>query len=447
MIKKAFPLIITAILLFLSACQNKLPEPIELNEYVIGDVNTIVIDRDYVQSYYAGLFMAVEEINKAGGVNGIPLKVETKSDYGSHREAYIKADYLVKEKNAIILSGTSFPQTTLGVARYAQENQVPFVATGTSIESIITGSHVSDYVFRLKEGYNLHMKALAEEIIKNKSMKSLVIVTYSSGEAVQNSEEFKRIIHASRPDIKFVQDVYLASQKGVFDSVSRDILYSFTTGVVILLDGPDIFDVMKDIQIKRASVGKSVYLMMGGEPEWIKSLLSLTPKDWVVTGFPWYSINTEQNKAFFTKYQNKYKKAKPVHSSYVGYITGYIIADALRISRPVKNDVKNRDRLAKAMGSASFNSPIGLIKMRSDHQSNMGTYIGLLKPYDAKVKGSKKVRPGIRMYDSVYVSADKLLVEPKVVNKIREKQIKNNKKLEKKSRVIPKKESSNVENN
>lgn len=446
MIKKTIPLIITASLLFLSACQNKAPMPIELKEYVIGDVNTIVLDRDYVQSYYAGLFMAIEEINEAGGINGIPLKVETKSDYGNHREAYLQADNLVKQKNAIILSGTSFPQTTIGVARYAEENKVPFLATGTSVESIITGSNISEYVFRLKEGYNLHMRALADEIIKNPSMKSLVIVTYSSGEAVQNSEEFKRIIHASRPDIKFVQDVHLASQKGVFDNVSRDILYSFTTGIVVLVDGIDIYDVIKDIQIKRVAVGKSVYLMKGGEPERVKSLLALTPKDWVVTGFPWYSIATQQNKDFFTKYQNKYKKAKPVYSSYIGYITGYMIADALQKARPARNDVKERERLAKTLESAIFNSPIGLIKMRADHQSNMGTYIGLLRPYDTKIKGSKKIKPGIRMYESVYLDADKLIPDVKEVNKIREKQYKNNKSLEKKRRIITPKENSNIKN-
>ncbi len=445
MIKKIYTLFIPIILLLLlESCQNKTKDIPTLKEYVIGDINTIVIDKDYVQSYYAGLFMAVEEINRKGGVNGIPLRVETKSDYGNHRESYLQADYLLKEKNAIILSGTSFPQTTLGVARYAEENQIPFLNTGTLLESIIKGSHTSPYVFRVRSGYELHLKALSEEIIKNKSMKSLVIVTYSSVEAKQNSEEFKKLIRKSRPDITFVEDVYLASQKIISDNVTRDIIYSFTTGIVILIEGHDIFGLMKEIQVKRASVGKSVYMMMGGEPEWIKSLLSLTPKDWVVTGFPWYSINTEKNKEFFTKYQNKYNKVKPVHSSYIGYITGYLIADALAKAKPIHNDAKSREKLAKALESASFDSPIGLIRMREDHQSNMGTYIGLIKPFESKVKNSNKVRIGVRMYDNAYVDPDKLLLPPEKNNKIRKKQYDNNKKLKKKKNVIPPKVNVNI---
>ncbi|MCL2567551.1 MAG: ABC transporter substrate-binding protein [Alphaproteobacteria bacterium] len=428
-------IVILTLLLFLAGCQHKIA-PIQLKEYIIGDVNTIVIDEKYVQPYYAGLFMAVEEINKAGGVNGIPLRVEVKSDYANHREAYLAADYLFKEKNAIVLTGTNIPQTTFGVARYAKDNKIPFINTGSLNEEIISGAYANDFTFRVREGYNLHMQALAEEIANNKNVKSLVVLTYSSEQGMQQSEDFKKLIKQKRNDIIFAKDIYIASHKSVFDNVAKEVQYSFTSGVVILVNGEDVLDVMKNLQTQRVTIGKSVYLMLGGEPEWVRSLYSLTPDNWIVTGFPYYVDSSAENKAFVKKYQDKYKGTMPQHSSYIGYITGYLIADALKQSRPAANDEKNRIRLAKALETASFNSPVGLIKMRLDHQSNMGTYIGILQPYNTPIRGSKKVKADVAMNNFKYVDAEKTLDSPKAVNKIRWRQIAEEEKTEKKKRHI-----------
>ncbi|MDR2007558.1 MAG: ABC transporter substrate-binding protein [Alphaproteobacteria bacterium] len=428
-------IIILAGLLFLAGCQHKI-EPIQLKEYVIGDVDTIVIDEKYVQHYYAGLFMAVEEINRAGGVNGIPLKVEVKSDFANHREAYLAADYLLKQKNAIVLVGTSIPQTTFGVARYANDNKIPFLNTGSLSEEIITGSQANDFTFRVREGYGLHLKAIAEDIAQNKGLKSLVVLTYSNEDGIKQAKEFKALIKKSRPDITFAKDVYIASHKGMFDNTAKDVQYSFTGGVVILINGDDVLDVMKNLQTQRATIGKSVYLMLGGEPEWVRSLQGLTPDNWVVTGSPYYVDGGEKNREFVKKYQAKYKSLLPQHSSYIGYTTGYLIADALRKSRPTANNEKNRLALAKALESASFDSPVGLVQMRLDHQSNMGTYIGMLQPYNTPIRGSNKVRGDVRMANTRAVDANMLLESPKKVNKMRQKEIAVMKKAEANKRHI-----------
>jgi branched-chain amino acid transport system substrate-binding protein len=429
-------------LLAIASCSHKI-EPIKLKEYVIGDINTIVIDGKYVQSYYAGMMMAIEEINKAGGVNGIPLALEYKSDFANHREAYLKADYLVKDKNAIVLTGTNISQTTFGVARYAKDNKIPFLNTGSLTDEIIVGDYTDDFVFRVRDGYNIHMQAIVDEIAKNTSIKSLVIATYSSEEGMKQSEEFKQLMLKSRNDITFAKDVYVASHKGVFDTLAHDIQYSFTGGVVILLNGEDIMDVMKNIQTQKVALGKEVYVMLGGETEWVYSLLDLTPKGWVVSGFPYYAVGKVKNQEFVSKYQSKYAKNIPQHSSYVGYITVYLIADALQKSRPIANDEKNRLKLAKALEQASFDSPIGLIQMREDHQSTMGTYIGVLQPYNTPIRGSNKVKPDVRMVDLKYIDANKMLESPKKINKVRKKQMKLIAKAEKKKRHIPPKQNIN----
>ncbi len=421
--------------LFTYGCDKQVVQKKELlKEYVIVDINTRLIEENYTQHYYAGMFLAVKEINAKGGVNGLPFKVVTKNDFANHREAYLKAEEGVSLDKAFILTGTSYIQTTMGVARYAKEFSIPFIDTGNHSEQLITGDNASEWVFRLRSGYNTHMEVLSDSVASNNSIKSLVVITYSSEEGMINSKKFKEMVHKKNSKIIFSTDVYVAPQKTISDNLVQNIEQSYTTAVVILLDGSDIFNTMKIIQDSRVAVGKLVFMMFGGEPEWIYSLGNKRPTDWIVTGFPWYAIDTAANKNFLNRFRKQYV-VRPLYSSYIGYMAVYLIAEALRKSKITSDDYESRKIFIDSLKEASFDSPIGLIKMRADNQSNMNTYVGILSPYDVVNKKTQLVTTSMRMKNSKIADADTILPPVEEVIKIRQRMFATKKN---KRQIIPK---------
>ena len=59
------------------ACPAFAAEPIK-----IGDMNSITGEPEYAAAYYEGAGVAVEQINKAGGVLGRPLEILKRDDKG-----------------------------------------------------------------------------------------------------------------------------------------------------------------------------------------------------------------------------------------------------------------------------------------------------------------------------------------------------------------------------
>jgi branched-chain amino acid transport system substrate-binding protein len=63
--------------------------------------------------------------------------------------------------------------------------------------------------------------------------------------------------------------------------------------------------------------GREVVSLLTGEPEYLDPLKG-SPIGWIVTGYPWYGINTPEHQAFLKAYQAKFKDY-PRLGSIVGY--------------------------------------------------------------------------------------------------------------------------------
>jgi branched-chain amino acid transport system substrate-binding protein len=63
---------------------------------------------------------------------------------------------------------------------------------------------------------------------------------------------------------------------------------------------------------------RTIISMLTGEPEYLDSLKDETPKDWIVTGYPWSSINTPDHTKFLAAYRTRYKDY-PRMGSLMGY--------------------------------------------------------------------------------------------------------------------------------
>ncbi len=384
------------------ASKNQLISTDILSEYVILDINTTKLNSEYMQHYYNGMKMAIEEINSRGGVNGLPLVLKLGNDFGNHLEAYNVAKKLVAQYNPVVITGTTNSSTAEGVARYAKDYKIPFVATGTPTESIIYGVHASKYTFRFRDGYNTQVEAIASAIIADTEIKSFTIITYSNNEAKILSAQLKEKILQGRK-VNFNPDIQVPKNRVVGLDVSDKLYNSISRGVIIMVDHADISSLISFLQSTKLLNSRKVYIMLAGEPEWLDSLGASTPNGWITTGYPWYSIKTKANIQFANEYIRKYK-IKPRYSSYLGYSVVQMISANLMEGKIYDNTEESRNQFVRTLHKIAVDTPIGVIEFKSSNISNIGTYVGMLQPYDKEENVGRKISVilDIRMFNSHY---------------------------------------------
>ena len=114
--------------------------------------------------------------------------------------------------------------------------------------------------------------------------------------------------------------------------------------------------------------------LLTGEPEYLDPLKGEAPEGWLVTGYPWYAIETPEHKKFLAAYQARWKDY-PRIGSIVGYNTMLAIKAMLEKAKST-----DTEKMVDAMRGLSFSSPTGQITFRAiDHQATMGAYVGWTK--------------------------------------------------------------------
>lgn len=74
---------------------------------------------------------------------------------------------------------------------------------------------------------------------------------------------------------------------------------------------------------------RKVVSLLTSEPDYLDPLGAEAPVGWIVTGYPWYSIDTPANKQFVAAYQAKYHDY-PRLGSVVSYTAMMSLANSLK---------------------------------------------------------------------------------------------------------------------
>jgi branched-chain amino acid transport system substrate-binding protein len=111
-----------------------------------------------------------------------------------------------------------------------------------------------------------------------------------------------------------------------------------------------------------------------GEPEYLEPLKDETPNGWIVTGYPWYGVQTPEHKAFYLAYHRKYND-HPRLGSVVGYSMIHALAVGIGKAKSTETE-----KLIAAFSGMSFGTPFGKATFRKqDNQSTMGAFLGRTK--------------------------------------------------------------------
>ena len=143
--------------------------------------------------------------------------------------------------------------------------------------------------------------------------------------------------------------------------------------------GADLAKFVREGTTRNLFANKLMLGLLTGEPEYLDGLKDEAPKGWIVTGYPWYAIDTPAHNAFRKAYEARWGETLKM-GSLVGYNTILTIAALLE-----KASGTDTDALVAAMQDLTYASPGGDTAYRAaDHQATMGSWIGRTDVIDGK---------------------------------------------------------------
>jgi branched-chain amino acid transport system substrate-binding protein len=368
----------------------------------IGEINSYKAQPAFLDPYKKGMELAIEQINAAGGVNGKKLELITRDDNASPGDAVRAAEELVSREKVDVLAGAFLSNTGLALTDFAKQKKFFYLAGEPLTDKIIWGSG-NQYTYRLRPGTYMQAAMLVPDAVKLKKKRwAIVYPNYEYGQSAVSA--FKNLLKAAQPDVEFV--VEQAPPLGKLDagSVVQALADAKPDAIFNVLFGADLSKFVREGNTRGLFQGREVVSVLTGEPEYLDPLKDETPNDWIVTGYPWYGIQTPEHRAFFVAYYGKYKDY-PRLGSVVGYTM--IKSLAAGIAKAKSTD---SDKLAAAFSGLQLESPFGKITYRpQDHQSTMGAYVG-----KTKNQGGKGV-----MVDYVYFDGAKFVPTDEQVKKLR----------------------------
>ncbi len=368
----------------------------------IGEVNSYKAQPAFLEPYKKGMELAVDEVNAAGGVNGKKIELITRDDNANPGDAVRVAEELISREKIDVLMGTFLSNTGLAMTDFAKQKKFFFLAGEPLTDKIIWGSG-NKYTFRLRPGTYMQAAMLVPEAVKLKKKRwAIVYPNYEYGQSAVAA--FKQLLKAAQPDVEFV--VEQAPPLGKLDagSVVQALADAKPDAIFNVLFGADLSKFVREGNTRGLFKGREVVSVLTGEPEYLDALKDEAPDGWIVTGYPWYGIQTPAHKAFFLAYHGKYNDY-PRLGSVVGYSAIKSIVAGLK-----KAKSSETDKLVAAFKGLAVETPFGKITYRSqDHQSTMGAFVG-----KTKNEGGKGV-----MVDYVYLDGAKYLPSDAEVAKLR----------------------------
>jgi branched-chain amino acid transport system substrate-binding protein len=343
----------------------------------VGELNSYKVFPAFLEPYKKGMELALEEINRSGGVAGRRLELVIRDDGGTPGDAVRVAEELIARERVNVLMGTFASNVGLAVANLANQRKILFVASEPLTDKIVW-ENGNRYTFRLRPSTYMQTAMLVPEAAKLKKQRwAIVYPNYEYGQSAAAS--FKKLLSQAQPGVQFVAEQAPALGKIEAGAVVQALAEAKPDAIFSSLFAADLQKFVREGNIRGLFRNTVVFNLLGGEPEYLDPLKDETPEGWWVTGYPWSEIDTPEHKAFRDAYQKRWKDY-PRLGSVVGYSALHAVANAIR-----KAQSADTEKLVEALKGLQTQTPFGPVTWRAvDHQSTMGAYVGQLAKKDGK---------------------------------------------------------------
>jgi branched-chain amino acid transport system substrate-binding protein len=338
----------------------------------IGEINSYKAQPAFLEPYKKGMELAVEEINAAGGINGKKVELIVRDDNANPGEAVRAAEELVSREKVDVLTGSFLSHIGLALTDFAKQKKVFFLAAEPLTDKIVW-QNGNRYTFRLRASTYMQVAMLVPGAAAMKKKRwAVVYPNYEYGQSAAAS--FKALLKAAQPDVEFVAEQAPPLGKVDSGSVVQALADAKPDAIFNVLFGADLSKFVREGNTRGLFQGREVVSLLTGEPEYLDPLKDETPNGWLVTGYPWYGIQTPEHKAFFLAYHGKYKDY-PRLGSVVGYSAIKSLAEGMKKAKST-----DTEKMIAAFRGLKVSTPFGPVVYRAeDHQSTMGAFVGRTK--------------------------------------------------------------------
>jgi branched-chain amino acid transport system substrate-binding protein len=354
------------------AVQAQAQEPIR-----IGELNSYKAQPAFLEPYRKGWELALEEVDAEGGALGRKLEIVSRDDNANPGDAVRVAEELVSREKVDMLFGTFLSHIGLAVTDFAKQRKTFFLASEPLTDKI-TWADGNRYTWRLRPTTYMQTAMLVPEALKLKKKRwAVVYPNYEYGQSAV--ETFKKLMKEQQPDIEFVGEQAPGLGRVDAGAVVQALADSKPDAIFNVLFGADLTKFVREGNTRELFKGRSVVSLLTGEPEYLDPLKDEAPEGWIVTGYPWYGIDTPEHKKFLEAYRKRWNDY-PRLGSIVGYASVKSLAAAIR-----KAGSTDTDKLIEAFAGLELESPFGPMAYRAvDHQATMGAYVGRTALRDGK---------------------------------------------------------------
>ncbi|WP_309983610.1 ABC transporter substrate-binding protein [Herbaspirillum seropedicae] len=335
----------------------------------IGEINSYKAQPAFLEPYRRGWEMALDEINASGGVLGKKLEVIARDDNGNPGDSVRVAEELMARERVALLFGGFLSNTGLALTDYAKQHKVFFLAAEPLTDKIVW-QNGNKYTYRLRPSTSMLVASVVKEAVKLKKKRwAIVYPNYEYGQSAVAS--FKTLMKQAQPDVEFVAEQAPPLGKIDAGAVTQALADAKPDAIFNALFAADLGKFVREGNTRGLFEQVDVVSLLTGEPEYLDPLKGEAPQNWIVTGYPWYAINTPEHKKFVEAYRKKFNDY-PRNGSLVGYSALMSIAAGLR-----KAGSTDADRLAAAFSGLKVETPVASIVYRpQDHQSTLGAFVG-----------------------------------------------------------------------
>ncbi len=321
----------------------------------------------YGQFAKQGAELAMDEINKAGGINGRKVEGLFEDSTGKSDVGIRNVRKLVYENNADAIIGIDSSGVVAAVAPVMKELKTPLIITHAAV-SDVTGVNCNRYTFRVSLNIDQNI-AMASAIAADSKAKTWTTVgpDYSFGH--QSWEYFQKYLKKKKPDVAFLADSEAAFSPTAttdFSPFITKVMNSKADGVLISLWGGNLIDFVRQASDMGFFDGKRQVLMtLGAATEVLYALKDKMPAGvWVGTRYWFQSNDTPANKAFVEAYHKRFG-VYPSYNAHGAYAAVKAYAAAAKKAGSV-----DKEKIVKALEGLTMDFPIGKTTIRAgDHQA------------------------------------------------------------------------------
>jgi len=321
----------------------------------------------YGQFAKQGAELAIDEVNKAGGINGRQVEAYFEDTTGKPDVALRAIRKLVYQEKVDIVIGLDSSGVAKTIGPAMLQLKTPLIITHAATPDV-TGSVCNKYVFRISVNIAQNLKAAAQ-LAADTDVKKWTTIGPDYAFGHQSWEFFEKYMKELKPGVALTAKknvVFPPFKTTDYSSYITKLMQSDADGVLVSLWGGNLIDFVRQASEMGFFSGKyTVLCTLGAATEVLTALGDKMPVDlWVGTRYWFQANNSEMNNNFVKAFNSRFD-TYPSYNSHGAYGAVYTYKAAAEKARST-----DKDAIVKALEDLTLELPVGTITIRAgDHQA------------------------------------------------------------------------------